>query len=51
MMIPGGLATAKASFYVITDVDIRRLGERKGLDTLIVQADNDECYILEKFNV
>jgi len=27
-----------------TDVKLRRLGKRIGLDTLIAQAENDECY-------
>ena len=38
---------AKAIFYVITDVEGRRLGERIGLDTLVVQAENYECYRLK----
>jgi len=29
-----------------TDVEGRRLGERIGLDTLVVQAENNECYML-----
>ena len=33
---------------LITDVEGRRLGARIGLDTLVVQADNYECYILIK---
>ena len=47
MLIPEGLVTAKASFYVKTDVEGRRLGERTGLDTLLVQAENYECYMLD----
>ena len=42
-----GRITAKANLYVITDVEGRRLGERIGLDTLVVQAENDECHRLE----
>lgn len=42
---------AKANLYVKTDVKGRRLGERKGLDTLVVHAENYECYILKKFLV
>ena len=42
-----GRITAKANLYVITDVEGRRLGERIGLDTLVVQAENYECYTLE----
>ena len=37
---------AKATLYEKTDVKGRRLGERIGLDTLVVQAENDECHIL-----
>ena len=40
--------TAKTTLYVQTDVEGRRLGEQIGLDTLVVQAENDECYILNK---
>jgi hypothetical protein len=42
-----GRITAKANLYVITDVEGRRLGERIGLDTLVVQAENYECYRLK----
>ena len=38
---------AKAILYVKTDVEGRRLGERIGLDTLVVLADNYECHRLE----
>ena len=48
MLIPEGLVTAKASFYVKTDVEGRRLGQQEGLDTLVVQAENDECHRLDK---
>ena len=37
---------AKATLYVQTDVKERRLGEWIGLDTLVIQAENYECYIL-----
>ena len=46
-MILMGRVAAKANLYVITDVEGRRLGERIGLDTLVVQADNDECHRLD----
>ena len=39
--------TAKTNLYVKTDVKGRRLGEQTGLDTPVVQAENDECYILD----
>ena len=38
---------AKATFYLVTDVEGRRLGEQTGLDTLVVQADNYECHKLD----
>jgi hypothetical protein len=37
---------AKATLYIETDVEGRRLGEQIGLDTLVVQAENYECYRL-----
>lgn len=51
-MIPGGLVKAKAIFYVKTDVEGRRLRARTGLVTLVVYADNYECYRLDiKFSL
>jgi len=38
---------AKASFYVKTDAEGRKRRSRKGLDTLVVYAVNDECDKLE----
>jgi hypothetical protein len=35
--------SAKAVNYSVTDVEARKRGERKGLDTLVVHALNDEC--------
>lgn len=40
--------TVKTTLYVKTDVKGRRLGEQIGLDTLVVQAENYECYRLNK---
>jgi hypothetical protein len=40
------LVKAKANLYILTDVEGRRLGEQVGLDTLLVQAENDECHRL-----
>ena len=37
---------AKAIFYVKTDVEGRSPGEREGLDTLVVQGENNECHRL-----
>ena len=34
---------AKATIWVITDTEGRRLGEQMGLETPVVQAVNDEC--------
>ena len=45
----GWQVAAKATFYVRTDVEGRRLGSQKGLDTLVVRADNDECHRLDYF--
>jgi len=42
-----GRITAKAKLYLITDVDGRMLWDRIGLDTLVVQAENYECYRLK----
>ena len=33
----------KVAFWVSTDVEVRKLGEQAGLDTLVVHAINDEC--------
>jgi len=38
---------AKANLYVKTDVEGRRLGKWKGLDTPVALADNDECHRLD----
>ncbi len=32
---------AKASYWVTTDANVRKLGERKGLETPVVLAVND----------
>lgn len=46
-MIPKGLVKAKAVFYVKTDVGGRRLRALAGFGTLVVFADNAECYRLD----
>jgi hypothetical protein len=33
---------AKATFWTITDTEVRKRGEQTGLDTLVVHAVNDE---------
>jgi len=42
-LIPRGLVKAKATSYVITDVEGRRHRAQKGLGTPVVFAENDEC--------
>ena len=37
---------AKATFWAVTDAEARKRGERTGLDTLVVHAVNDDCYVL-----
>ena len=34
---------AKATFWSVTDADVRKRGDQTGLDTLVVHAVNDEC--------
>ena len=34
---------AKAVFWAVTDAEVRKLGERTGLETLVVLAVNDGC--------
>jgi hypothetical protein len=46
-VIPKGQSKAKAIFYVKTDAEGRRHKYRKGLVTLVVVADNDECHRLD----
>ena len=36
---------AKAGYWTITDAETRKRGEQTGLDTLVVHAVNDECYV------
>lgn len=45
-MIPEGLVKAKATSYVKTDVEGRRLRELTGLGTPVVFAENDKCHRL-----
>ncbi len=37
---------AKAAFWLDTDAKARKRGEQTGLDTLVVHAVNDECWML-----
>ena len=36
---------AKATFWPETDAEARKRGEQTGLDTLVVHAVNDECWV------
>jgi len=40
---------AKAAFYVDTDANERKRGERTGLETLVVHAVTDKCSMLGCF--
>ncbi len=48
-MIIEGRTTAKATIWVYTDTEGRKLGQRTGLETPVVHAVNDECSYLEIF--
>lgn len=37
---------AKATIHFRTDVDVRRHGYQMGLETPVVHADNDECWVV-----
>ena len=37
-----GTPVAKATFWSVTDADVRKRGDQTGLDTLVVHAVNDE---------
>ena len=37
---------AKAAHWLDTDAEVRKRGEQTGLDTLVVHAVNDECWML-----
>ena len=37
---------AKAAIWPITDAEMRKRGEQTGLDTLVVHAVNDDCWLL-----
>ena len=38
---------AEATFWTNTDAEVRKRGERTGLDTLVVHAVNDGCQLLD----
>ena len=42
MLISGGTPKAKALFWHSTDVEVRKRGDQKGLDTPVVHAVNDD---------
>ncbi len=35
----------KVAYWTITDAEVRKLGERTGLDTLVVLAVNDDHWV------
>ena len=43
--ILGGIPVAKATFWPLTDAEVRKRGQQTGLDTLVVHAVNDECQV------
>ena len=40
---------AKATFWSVTDADVRKRGDQTGLDTLVVHALNDVNWLLGGF--
>ena len=44
-MISSGTPVAKAAYWVSSDAEVRKLGERRGLDTPVVLAVNVEHLI------
>ena len=42
---------AKAAHWLDTDAEVRKRGEQTGLDTLVVHAVNDECYLVEVYTL
>ena len=46
-MISGGRPKAQATFYCFTDVEVRKHGDQRGLDTPVVHAVNYENSLLE----
>ena len=44
--ILGGRSKAKAAPWSTIDAEVRKHGEQIGLETLVVRAVNDECYML-----
>jgi hypothetical protein len=51
MLIIEGRPKAKAIIWVYTDTEKRKLGERTGLETLVVHAVNDECSYLDFLDI
>ena len=47
MLILGGIPKAKAVFLYFPDVEVRKRGDQKGLDTPVVHAVNDDHSLLE----
>ena len=51
MLILGGIPKAKAVFLYLTDIEVRKRGDQKGLDTPVVHAVNDDHSLLEYFDI
>ena len=41
----GRTPVAKAVIWLATDAEMRKRGDQTGLDTLVVHAVNDECWV------
>ena len=50
-MRSGGMPKAQATFYCFTDVEVRKHGDQRGLDTPVVHAVNDENSLLEELRI
>ena len=42
---------AKAAHWSVSDAEARKRGEQTGLDTLVVHAVNDECWMLGRIRL
>ena len=51
MLILGGISKAKAVFLDFPDIEVRKRGDQKGLDTPVVHAVNDDHSLLEQYYV
>ena len=51
MLILGGIPKAKAVFLDFPDIEVRKRGDQKGLDTPVVHAVNDDHSLLGHYYV